>query len=157
MTFLGRFHLKARQSHKSTSNNRIPVQGVGENHHCNSTVLSTPRSQPEDYQNHLVLLSSFTAARLSATYTQFNTLPSLLLFSLSPHHMHDTALPIQVSNWTTSSGELQPLSAPRYRNHQFITVDFRLCLFSQHCYLIIWSFYFWNYSHAAGRSSLSYA
>lgn len=81
-------------------------------------------------------------------------------FSPSPDHirnMHNTALPIQVSNRAMSPGELQPLSAPRYRSHQFITVDFRLCLFSQYCYLIIRSFYFWKYSHAAGRSPLSYA
>lgn len=106
MTFTGRFHLKARQSHKSTSNSKIPVQSVGENNHCNCTVLSTHRSQPKDYQNHLVLFYSFTAARLSTRYTQRNTLQGLLVFSLSHHHirnMHDTALPIQVSNWTMSS------------------------------------------------------
>jgi len=79
------FIWKPRESHKSTSNIEIPVQGARENNkrnnflHCNLYQQKSTQKLPKPSRAFLHIY----CCRLSGRYTQRNIPQSLLFFSLS--------------------------------------------------------------------------
>lgn len=130
MSFRGRYHLKAQMLPEEYQQPPKPQPGSREhnprnrflccNLHHQKSAQGLPKPSPAFLQTD--------GCGLSGRYTHCDVLQGLPVFSLSPHQMrntHGTALPVHVRNQMASGGELQPRSAPRYRNHQSVTADFR--------------------------------